>query len=369
MLKSTLTEKMTFDQIRYSMVWEDPASLAAGLEIRQSDVVLCIGSAGCNALALALTGPRAVVALDLSPAQIALIERKVEAIRHLPREELLALLGVGEGNPVAIYERIRARLSTGARAFWDASFDVLRAGIMGAGRLESYLRLFKKQELDSIWPPETIARFLASKTTEEQMEVFRSTDLARLKTVMAKYFSPENFGRGGRDPAQFAYMTENDLPAVLLQRFERLFSRQLLRENFFLRYFLTGRYPVSEGLGSPYLVETDLAKLRAATDRLELVQGDLEGFLSRCPEGAFDKLALSDVFEYVSEEHTNKLFSLIESRMSPGGRLAYWNCFVERKPDLSQVRRLKRLEELSSRISASDRLWFYGGFNVYQRTS
>src|SRR5579885_1036152 len=128
MLKSTLTEKMTFDQIRYSMVWEDPATLSAALEIRQSDVVVCIGSAGCNVLSLALENPRAVIALDLSPAQIALIELKIAAIRHLSREELLALLGIGEGNPVALYERVRARLSTGARAFWDASSDVLRAG-------------------------------------------------------------------------------------------------------------------------------------------------------------------------------------------------------------------------------------------------
>src|SRR6185312_1615291 len=105
--------------------------------------------------------------------------------------ELLTLLGVAEGNAVALYERVRPRLSTNARDFWDASIDVLRAGVMGAGRLESYLKLFKKQELDSIWPPETIARFLACKSTEEQMEVFRSCDLARLKSAMVKYFSPE----------------------------------------------------------------------------------------------------------------------------------------------------------------------------------
>jgi S-adenosylmethionine-diacylglycerol 3-amino-3-carboxypropyl transferase len=368
MLKSTLTEKMTFDLIRYSMVWEDPETLRQGLEIRQSDVVLCIGSAGCNVLSLALEQPRAVLALDMSPAQIALIELKIAAIRHLSRSELLALLGVGEGNSVALYERIRARLSTHAREFWDASIQVLRAGIMGAGRLESYLRLFKSQELDSIWPPEVIARFLACRTTDEQMEVFRSTDLLRLKAAMVKYFSPEKFGNGGRDPAQFAFMTETDLPSLLLSRFERLFSRHLLSTNFFLRYFLTGKYPISEGLASPYLLETDMAKLRAATDRIELVQADLESFLSRCPEGSLDKLALSDIFEYVSPAHMNQLFTLIESRLSPGGRVGYWNCFVERRPELTEASRLRKLEELSSRVTASDRLWFYRDFNIYERT-
>jgi S-adenosylmethionine-diacylglycerol 3-amino-3-carboxypropyl transferase len=368
MLKSTLTEKMTFDLIRYSMVWEDPETLRKGLGIRQSDVVLCIGSAGCNVLSLALEQPRAVIALDMSPAQIALLELKIAAIRHLRRDELLTLLGVAEGNPVALYERVRARLSTRSRDFWDASIDVLRSGLMGAGRLESYFKLFKKHELDAIWPPETIARFLACKTTEEQMDVFRSTDLARLKKAMVTYFSPEKFGNGGRDPAQFAFVTETDLPSLLLNRFERLFARHLLRDNFFLRYFMTGTYPVTEGLASPYLLETDMTKLRAATDRIELVQADLESFIAKCPEGSLDKLALSDIFEYVSAEHMNKLFALIESRLAPEGRVGYWNCFVERKPELSQASRLRKLEKLSGELTAADRLWFYRDFNVYARS-
>ena len=77
--------------VRYSQVWEDHALLEDGLEIPPGDDVLSIASAGCNVLALLLREPLSVAAVDLNPAQLALVELKLRAIEELTWEQFVRL--------------------------------------------------------------------------------------------------------------------------------------------------------------------------------------------------------------------------------------------------------------------------------------
>ena len=81
-----------FSGVRYAQCWEDADVLVEALDVRPDDVCLSIASAGDNALALLAEGPARVVALDLSPAQLACLELRVAAFRRLQHHELLALL-------------------------------------------------------------------------------------------------------------------------------------------------------------------------------------------------------------------------------------------------------------------------------------
>ena len=85
-LRSEIAHTMTLDIIRYSQVWEDQQVLCEGLAIGPEDDVLSIASAGCNVLALLLAGARSVTAIDMSPAQIALLELKLAGIRLLSHD-------------------------------------------------------------------------------------------------------------------------------------------------------------------------------------------------------------------------------------------------------------------------------------------
>ena len=76
-LHNEIARKMSLEPLRYSQVWEDYLLLEEGLLIAAADDVLCIGSAGDNALALLLAGARSVLAIDMSAAQCALIELKL----------------------------------------------------------------------------------------------------------------------------------------------------------------------------------------------------------------------------------------------------------------------------------------------------
>ncbi|MAA79122.1 MAG: S-adenosylmethionine--diacylglycerol 3-amino-3-carboxypropyl transferase, partial [Deltaproteobacteria bacterium] len=74
MTQPKINEVLSQSLIRYSQVWEDEDTLKEALQIKPNDRVLSIGSAGCNALALLMAGADKVVAVDLNPAQIALIQ-------------------------------------------------------------------------------------------------------------------------------------------------------------------------------------------------------------------------------------------------------------------------------------------------------
>src|SRR5215213_2929145 len=108
---SEIAAKADFTGVRYAQVWEDADVLVDALDIQPDDVVLSIASAGDNALALLGRGPARVVALDLSPAQLACLELRVAAYRELDHSELLELIGsVPSDRRLALYQRCRSRL-------------------------------------------------------------------------------------------------------------------------------------------------------------------------------------------------------------------------------------------------------------------
>src|SRR5271166_6049226 len=109
---SAVAGKADFRVIRYAQCWEDADILLEGLDVQPGDVCLSIASAGDNALALLIPGPAHVIALDLSPAQLACVELRVAAYRTLEHPELLELIGSTPSRRRRdLYQRCRPLLS------------------------------------------------------------------------------------------------------------------------------------------------------------------------------------------------------------------------------------------------------------------
>ena len=118
-----INEVLSQSLIRYSQVWEDASILCEGLDINGEDNVLSIGSAGCNAFVMLIAGAKSVVAVDLNPAQIALINLKKQAILQYSLDEYRSLVGVSkEHNPIELYNNLRDKLSESVQLFWDQNF-------------------------------------------------------------------------------------------------------------------------------------------------------------------------------------------------------------------------------------------------------
>ncbi|MBI3747787.1 MAG: DUF3419 family protein, partial [Chloroflexi bacterium] len=84
------------DRLLYGACWEDLEIARAALRIPGGGLVVAIGSAGDNVIGLLLDDPGRVLAVDLNPAQTALIDLKLAALRLAP-DELAGFLGGGPG--------------------------------------------------------------------------------------------------------------------------------------------------------------------------------------------------------------------------------------------------------------------------------
>src|SRR5262245_20941494 len=149
-MPARIEDRARFDLVRYANVWEDAETMRAALAPAPGKRMLSIASAGDNAFVLLAAGAE-VVAADLSPAQLSLVELKRAAIRRLGYEEAIAFLGVREGGDRRpVYELLEHDLTPRALEFWRERLDEVAAGVIHHGKFESYFRLFRERVLPLI---------------------------------------------------------------------------------------------------------------------------------------------------------------------------------------------------------------------------
>src|SRR5262245_36888345 len=335
-------------ELRYSTVWEDHLLLERGLEPKSDDDLLVIASAGDNVLNLLLLEPRRIVAIDVNPGQLALVELKLAALSVLDHRGFLQLLGLIPQEPnarVALYERVRPRLSNPSRAWWDDHTTTIASGLSAAGRLDRYIAGFRELHLDR----DDVDALLSSRTLAEQRanakRIF-STDFDR---AFAHYFSAEHLGGRGRDPSQMQYVSDEfDVTAHLLSRLSWACTEMPVRGNFYVERFFRG---VETRV--PYLQPGMYSQLRRLASRVELVNVEVADYLASCPAHSLSHAALSDVFEYLSNETTAAIANDLGRVVRTGGRIAYWNLFVPRTTSATSTH-LQPLDSLSNELWSRD---------------
>jgi S-adenosylmethionine-diacylglycerol 3-amino-3-carboxypropyl transferase len=349
-------------RLNYAQCWEDVRLLFRALEPAAGRHLLSVASAGDNSIALALRGAR-VTALDLSAPQIACTELKL-AGRVLEYPEFRRMLGLDPGSDRGrLYEAVRPHLSVQARGFWDGRRDLIEQGILGVGRFETYLETFRTRVLPLIHRRATTLKWFQLETLEEQRRFWEERwDNLRWRALFRVFFSRRVMAARGRSPEQFAHV-EGPIGDALLSRARHVLTELPLRDNGYVQWMLAGTYLTEEGL-PPYLTEDGHARLGEVAERLELVHASLEDHLEGLPLGIYDGFNLSDIFEYLTEAHTESLLAALARVGKPGARLAYWNLFVPRSRPASLADRLEPLADLAASLVLEDRAFVYGAFRV-----
>ena len=361
-MPSEIAARASFEEIRYAQCWEDADILLEALDIHPGDTCLSIASAGDNTLALLTQDPARVVALDLSPAQLACLELRVAAYRELAHPELLELIGSRRSTRRAeLYRRCRGLLSNDARAFWDAHAAAIDGGIGGAGKFERYFALFRTRIMPLIHSRRGIDALLRDRPPAERLAFYqRRWDTWRWRLLFRVFFSRPVMGRLGRDPSFFTYV-QGSVSSRILAHTRYALSVLNPAENPYLQWILTGRHTTALPLA---LRPEHFDTIRANLDRLEWHGRPLEDFLDEAGTGAIDRFNLSDIFEYMSPEHYQRLLERLAAAGRPGGRLAYWNMLAERRRPEALADRLIPQCELAARLYAQDKAFFYSAFVV-----
>jgi S-adenosylmethionine-diacylglycerol 3-amino-3-carboxypropyl transferase len=358
---SEVQGKADFTGIRYAQCWEDADILLEALDVRPGDVCLSIASAGDNALALLTRHPAKVIALDLSPAQLACVELRVAAYRRLEHRELLELIGSTPSRRRGeLYAQCRPLLGDAARAFWDSRPAEVAGGIGGAGKFERYFGLFRRYVLPLVHRRPQIEALLRGGSLSERQKFYRRHwDTFRWRLLFRIFFSRFVMGRMGRDPSFFAYV-EGDVATRILERAKHAVTELNPADNPYLVWIMTGRHAALPLALRPEHFHT----IRANLDRLEWRCQSVEDYLASRELRSIDRFNLSDIFEYMSEENYHRLLELIVGGARPGGRLAYWNMLVPRSRPASLASRLRPLSELAARLHHQDKAFFYSRFVV-----
>jgi len=357
-----LVREVDFTIIRYAQCWEDADVMLEALQVQPGNVCLSIASAGDNTLSLLVKDPSRVVAIDLSASQIACLELRVAAYRKLTHVELLELIGARPSNRRReLYARLAPELEATARMVWDAQPGAIDVGIGMAGKFEQYLNMIRRFAINPTHARGERDDLFLPKTREERKKFYDGHwNKWRWRLLIKIACSRLVMGRLGRDPAFFKY-AQGSVADHIMGMTEHALVDLDPTDNAYLHWIVNGLY----GRTLPHaLREENFEIIRANLDRLEWHLADVQSYLGQAPDASIHRFNFSDVFEYLSEDDSDRVFEQVARVGCSGGRLAYWNMLVPRHRPEKLSQRIKPMPELSERLHHAARTFFYTGFVV-----
>lgn len=356
--------KVNLDILRYANCWEDADILLQGLSLSPGKKILCIASGGDNALALLSASPQTVRAIDLSPVQLYVTELKQVAFSLFDHPTILVLLGVTDATSndrMQLYHQLAPNLSPPARSFWDNHGSWFEKGIIHQGKFEKYFSFFRRYLLPFVHSRATVGKLFSTADIHEQERFYQTKwKSKRWQLLMNFFFSKRVMGRYGRDP-EFLKHVKIPVGEYIRSKAEKHLTSTLPKENHFLDMIFNGNYRYRLPF---YLRHENFESIKSNINKLSL---SLESAEDAIQKEQFDCYALSNIFEYVSLESFNAFALKAALNIPVGGKLAYWNLMAPRSFAQAAPGFFKTDKDLSEKLSAQDKGFFYSRFLVEER--
>ncbi len=304
---------------------EDPLTEHRVLEIKPGDRVLSLASGGEVPLTLiSLTEHIKVTAVDVSEAQIRLCRLKIAAATHMDYPENGGFLGYAPMNETNRYRwfdsRLRWDLTVDDRLYWDNHQKEIRKGIINLGRVEQHItryRTFAKSFIGK----KNLQRLLECSSTDEQKVIFNQK-IAKRKSIQALFkfaFQPVLYKQCALDNQAMVH-TNRLTGAHLYDKFEEFCTYNPAARNYFLHYFLLGGC-ININAFPDYLKPENKACLLSNLDNLELKQLSFKEALMEKEKGYFNKIHLSNLGDYSTEEQFSELVQTLADKCQEGTRI------------------------------------------------
>ncbi len=369
----------------YNTCWEDPRLDRQALELKPTDSVLVITSAGCNALDYALCGPREVHAVDMNPRQNALLQLKLSAVRNLSYEDFFQMFGRGSlPNAEGVYaNKLRNGLSKWSQAYWDRwikFFENENKSFYFRGTSGQFARMISVfiDKVARIRPE--VQEILEASTLADQQEIYsRVRDRLFTRTLKFALHRDTTLSLLGVPKAQRRQI-DTQYPGGIVKFIEdsldAVFSKIPIQDNYFWRVYITGQY--TPQCCPEYLKPESYERLREGlADRIHVHTNSVEGFL-RNHSGVISRFVLLDHMDWLSDNY----FALLESewqaiieRAAPETRILWRSgglktdflndVKVQVKGEVRKLPELLKLHEsLAAQLHQLDRVHTYGSFYI-----
>jgi S-adenosylmethionine-diacylglycerol 3-amino-3-carboxypropyl transferase len=369
-----------FRGLVYAQIWEDPSVDMEALAIQPDSHVVTIASGGCNALSYLTANPRAITAVDLNTAHIALNKLKLAAAKHLPDYDAFHRF-FGEANSkanLAAYKTyIRPHLDEPTRHYWESRDMIGRRRIGGFAK-----GLYKRGLLGSfIGAAHVLAKLngvdpkvlLKAESIEEQREIFDRHFAPVFDKAFVRWLTdqPASLFGLGIPPAQYdALAGDEKMANVLRERLEKLACDFDLKDNYFAwQAFGRGYGEGPEAPLPPYLQADNYKDVVARLDRMEILHSNYADYLKSRPDASLDRYILLDAQDWMTDEQLTDLWTEITRTARPGARVLFRTAGVEtilpgRVPD-AVLSKWGYAAEPSLDYTKRDRSSIYGGVHLY----
>ncbi|MGY4397597.1 S-adenosylmethionine-diacylglycerol 3-amino-3-carboxypropyl transferase [Sphingomonas sp. UYAg733] len=323
-----------FRGLVYAQIWEDPAVDMEALAIQSDNHVVTIASGGCNVLSYLTADPRAITAVDLNTAHIALNRLKLVAARHLPDYEAFHRFFAradSQANVLAYRAYIRPHLDETTRRYWEGR------DLIGRRRIAGFARGVYKSGLlgNFIGAAHLVARLggvnpkilLKARTIEEQREIFDRDFAPLFDKGFIKWLTdqPASLFGLGIPPAQYEALAGDEKMAVVLrERLEKLACDFDIKDNYFAWQAFGrgyGRGPMASL--PPYLQHDHYDEIVARADRIDVRHTNFTDYLRSRPDGSLDRYILLDAQDWMTDEQLNDLWSEITRTARGGARVLF----------------------------------------------
>jgi S-adenosylmethionine-diacylglycerol 3-amino-3-carboxypropyl transferase len=383
--KTGLLERLfssAFRGLVYPQIWEDPLVDMQALDLKPTDTLVTIASGSCNVLSYLTANPAKVIAVDLSPAHVALGKLKLTAAERLPGHTAFANMFryANLKSNLTLYQRhIRPHLDAPTRIYWDGR------DLSGRRRIARFARGFYSTGLLGrfISVAHLLGRIyrvdpqelLKMKSVDQQREffesriapVFESRSFKALISLRASLFGL------GIPPAQYEALAgdaEDGMIGALRARTERLACGFPLNDNYFAWQAFGRGYQSGEAASlPPYLEARNFDAVRRNARRVEILNESITAMLARRPAGSVDAFVLLDAQDWMTDRQLSELWAEITRTARPGARVIYRTAATPsplpgRVPDGILDKWDYRADE-SRALGARDRSAIYGGFHLH----
>lgn len=363
-MSKRLTDKVSFDFIRYANCWEDGEILVKGLNPDPGSKILSIGSAGDNCFSLLTTKPSLVVASDINNIQLYLIELKKAGIQSLSYTEFLCFIGFKEEKEsrTLIFNRLKPLISKEAKEYWQRNLSQIEQGIIYQGKFEKYLLFFNRKILPWIHSIERKKELIALKSESAQRSFYHTNwDTWKWRLLFKLFFNRYVLGKYGRDP-EFMKEVKISVNQYILQKTAAHLSSAEVQHNFMFHFMLMGDF----GNELPhYLNPANYNLIQQNIEKLQIYSGFAEE--AHTIFGTFNYMNLSNIFEYMDQNQFAESAKKLVDAIDKNGRIAYWNLMVPRKVSSLCNEQMIFLSELSDELTHIDKGFFYNRFIVEEK--
>jgi S-adenosylmethionine-diacylglycerol 3-amino-3-carboxypropyl transferase len=369
-----------FRGLVYAQIWEDPAVDMEALAITPDCHIVQIASGGCNVLSYLTADPKAITAVDLNTAHIALNKLKLAAAQYLPDYEtfhrFFARANAKEN--IAAYKKyVRPHLDEPTRRYWECRDMIGRRriggfakGVYKRGLLGNFIGIAHLlARLHGMNP----RRILEAKSIEEQRQIFDRDYAPFFDKAFVRWLTdqPASLFGLGIPPAQYeALAGDNKMAVVLRERLEKLACDFDLRENYFAwQAFGRGYAEGPDASLPPYLQAANYDAVRDRAGRVDVRHSNFIDYLKSMPDASLDRYVLLDAQDWMTDAILTDLWTEITRTAKPDARVLFRTAGVEtilpgRVPD-SVLGRWDYRHEDSLDYTRRDRSSIYGGVHLY----